>query len=300
MKRLRLALLALALSTTSIARAQPQPQPEPEEPKPDAADEPEASDDEAEGEDPPPRAAGSDVPEEPPKDDAPPPPVLPDPRPDEQGPGPYFPPPEDDPRRQRWLDVGPDFGMTHRTSSSDRVSYGSGFTWGAHLRAELVSFLGIRIYFNNSFHSVDAPPEAFGTIYTDGAVEHDDIKVTVLGARLEPTWVVTPEFRLWVAGGVAWGRVTADEVRTDPVVYNFDRSGVLLEWSGSLGASYDVIPRWAAVTLLLNGGVVSNQSGNVFDTVQVIRQDTGQMERLGGLPKFDNTFSALIGLGIVL
>jgi hypothetical protein len=133
----------------------------------------------------------------------------------------------------------------------------------------------------------------------DTKLDQEALKVTVIGARLEPTWVVTPQLRLWVGAGVAWGRVVADEPDTQPPVASSERSGVLVEFTGSLGASYDVIPRWLCVSLLLSGGVPTNQSGDVFDSQQVINQ-AGQIDYLGPLPKFENTFSALVGLGLIL
>jgi hypothetical protein len=281
---------ALALTLTSAAWAQPDPE---------AAGEAEATETEPDAETAPKATESPKVEPEPEPAPRPKAAVLPPPRPDEQELGPYV-APERPVERERKLDVGPDFGITARAAEGDGITYSPGFTWGAHLRVELVSFLGFRAYFNNSYHSVDIPTDA---LVVDGLspaqAEQEDLKVTMLGARLEPTWVVTPELRLWLGVGVAWGRVFAEELDTNPPVASHDRSGVLLEWTGSVGGSFDVIPRWLAVTLLLNAGFVSNQSGDVFDRTQAISQ-TGQVTYLGGLPEFASTFSALIGLGIIL
>jgi hypothetical protein len=287
--------LLLALLLALPASAQPQPPPaapaeEDEEKAEDAADEPKTT----------PKAADEPVVEpkpEPPAEPLPPP--LPPPQPNEQEGGPYVAPPEAE-GPERKLEVGPDFGITAREAEGDGVSYSPGFTWGAHLRVELVSFLGFRAYFNNSYHAVDVPDGALAVhSLSPDQVDQEALKVTVIGARLEPTWVVTPELRLWAGLGVAWGRVFAEEPSTEPEVASHDRTGVLLEWTGSLGGSYDVIPNWFAVTLLLSGGFVSNQSGDVFDRTQAISQ-TGQITYLGGLPEFASTLSALVGLGIIL
>lgn len=223
------------------------------------------------------------------------PPAPAPPRPGDQEPGPYLPPAEDE-GFERKLEVGPDVGVTLRPARGDSIDYSPGWSWGAHVRVELTTFLGFRAYFNNTSHGVEIPTGALGL---GAAVEQEDISVTVIGARLEPTWVVTPRLRLWLGAGVAWGRVFAEEPSTNPPVSSFDRTGVLLEWTGSLGASFDAIPSWLAVTLLLNGGVASNQSGDVFDRTQVIDQ-AGQVAHLAGLPEFESTFSALLGVGLIL
>jgi hypothetical protein len=288
------AAFAIVMACAAVARAQPAPPPA--EPPPPAAEE--AEEDDAEDEPKPAKSPAVEPPAEPPAEPLPPP--LPPPRPDEQELGPYVAPQESD-APERKLEIGPDFGITARSAEGDGVSYSPGFTWGAHLRVELVSFLGFRAYFNNSYHAVDVPTGALSADppLSPDEVDQEDLKVTVIGARLEPTWVVTPELRLWAGLGVAWGRVFAEEPETTPEVASHDRTGVLLEWTGSLGGSYDVIPRWLAVTLLLSGGLVSNQSGDVFDRTQVISQ-TGQITYLGGLPEFTSTMSALVGLGIIL
>jgi hypothetical protein len=273
---------ALCLAHASIARAQPE--------SPDA---PLERDNEAE--EPDRDATPSEVPEEPPPDTQPPPAPPPAPTAGEQQPGPYYAP--EPPERARKLGIGPDFGITVRPAEGNETSYSPGFTWGAHLRIELASFLGLRAYFNNTRHAVDVPTGAIGPT-SDTEVDQDDLAVTVLGARLEPTWVVTPELRLWVGAGIAWGRVVADEPSTRPAVASSDRS-VLLELTGSLGASYDLIPHWLCLSLLVSGGVPTNQSGDVFDRQQVINQ-AGLIEYLGGLPEFESTFSVLAGFGLIL
>lgn len=286
---MRAAAFSIVIACAAVAQAQPAPPPaEPPEPaKAETEDDEEAE----------PAAKAAESPAVEPAPEPPPeplPPPLPPPRADEQELGPYVPPAETE-VAERKLEIGPDFGITVRSAEGDGVSYSPGFTWGAHLRVELVSFLGFRAYFNNSYHAVDVPAGALGP----DEVDQEDLKVTVIGARLEPTWVVTPELRLWAGVGVAWGRVFAEEPETTPPVASHDRSGVLLEWTGSLGGSYDVVPNWLALTLLLSGGFVTNQSGDVFDRTQAISQ-TGQITYLGGLPEFSSTLSALVGLGIIL
>jgi hypothetical protein len=288
-RQLLAACSALCLTHAAVAWAQPEPPARPDagEANDEAEDEPGAKA----------AAAPSEVPEEPLADPEPPPPLLPPPSAGEQQPGPYVASPEPA-GRQRKLEIGPDFGVTLRPAAGDAISYSPGLSWGAHLRIELVSFLGLRAYFNNTRHAVDVPAGALGPT-DDTEIDQDALAVTIIGARLEPTWVVTPELRLWVGAGIAWGRVVAKEPSAKPAIAGADRRAVLLELTGSLGASYDLIPSWLCVSLLLNGGIPTNQSGDMFDRQQVIDQ-AGTIDYLRGLPEFESTFSALVGLGLIL
>jgi hypothetical protein len=207
-----------------------------------------------------------------------------------------FPPPYDkkpDPiRNVRHVEIGPDFGVWSRSAKDDSASYGAGFAYGAHARVEILPVLGFSIYANNAHHEVTV---------ADQSVDQPALQVFQMGARLEPTWPVLPTLRLWLGLGVAWGRASADAPTVNDIQDSSmaDRAGVFLEYSAALGGTYDVIPNWLALSLSVSGGVMTNQSGDLFDDTQAITNN-GQMSRLSGLPEMESGFSALLGVGMIL
>ncbi len=233
-----------------------------------------------------------------PSDEEPAPPPLTEPRPAEQEPRPYL----FEPGvlgRERHIDVGPDAGVWLRPADSDSVSYAPAFAWGLHARADLWKFLGFRAYFSTAKHAVSITTGQFGLPGT--AVDQPSIEVFQLGARLEPTWAVIPTVRVFGGLGIAWARATAPQPTTSGVseVSYADRAGVFVETSGMLGASWDIVPRWLSASMLFSAGVLSDQSGDMFQDEQVIDQ-TGTMRRIAGLPRFKNSQSALFGIGMLL
>jgi hypothetical protein len=225
-------------------------------------------------------------------------PPPPPPRSDEQEPRPYlytFRPLTKD----RHIEVGPDAGVWFRTAKGDSVAYGPGVAWGIHARAELWEYLGFTAYFSRARHSVDVPRGSLGLADTE--VDQPPLDVTQVGARLEPTLRPTPTLRLWLGLGVGWGHIKGDAptmTGANAATYA-DRTGAYLEYSAALGATWDVIPNWLAISLSASGGLVTNQSGDLFHDHQVIGKD-GTLLRLAALPELESSYAALLGVGIVL
>ncbi len=230
----------------------------------------------------------SDLPPEHDEEAVPSPPPPP-PREDEQLPRPYLERPKPI-AGVRHIEIGPDAGIWSRPAKGDAAKYSPAFAWGAHARIEILPVLGFSAYFNAAHHSVTV---------SDASVDQPPIEVMQIGARLEPTWPVLPTLRLWAGIGAAWGRVTAPSPTVMGIQDVPDRTGVFLEYSGALGATYDALPHWLAISLSLSGGLVANQSGDAFDEAQVIDQN-GQMSRLAGLPELKGSYSALLGVGMIL
>ncbi|MBI3206069.1 MAG: hypothetical protein HYZ29_31325 [Myxococcales bacterium] len=224
-----------------------------------------------------------------------PPPVVP--RADEQEPRPVF--GAGATEAERHLEIGPDFGIWSRPAKGETVEYAPGFAWGAHVRAELLPFLGLRAYFDNSTHAVDVPRGALGLDGTQ--IEQPDLQVFQLGARLEPTFMPAPTLRLWAGVGVAWARATAPAPSSTGAmqIRHADRSGVFLEYSGALGATWDFVPRWLAATLSVSGGLLTDPSGDLFDEAPV-NDGAGGTAKMGGLPEFSASYVAQLGVGLIL
>lgn len=299
---MRSGLLASALALTLSAGASPafaQAAPAPVDPAGPAV----ATDDEAEadtGDEAPPKkkatpsAASSDVPPEPDRDVRRLPPPG-EPRADEQEPRPYLKlvrPLS----RERHIEIGPDVGIWSRPAEGDSIEYEPALAYGVHLRVPLASFLAITGYFSQASHSVTIPR---GSLGLDFEIEQEPLQVTHLGSRLEPTLEPIPNLRLWLGLGIAWGHIRAEEPDSDGEMAYADRSGVYLEYSGSLGATWDVIPSWLAVSLSGSAGVLTAQTGDLFDDHQVIQKD-GTTTTMGAMPELAGSYSALLGLGIVL
>ncbi len=177
------------------------------------------------------------------------------------------------------------------------MKYSPGFVYGAHARIEVFRFLGFRAYANQSHHSVDVPD---GELVENTSVDQPALQVLQIGARVEPTVLLLPTLRLWAGLGVAWGRATAPEPSTSGALQDpAERTGVFVEWSGALGATWDVIPAWMAITASVSGGAMSNQSGSMFEKRQAIDAN-GLFSEIGALPEFKSSFAALVGVGIIL
>lgn len=221
-----------------------------------------------------------------------------DARADEQEPRPVFGEPmERDPDRH--LELGPDVGLWARTAKGDDVSYAPGLGYGVHARAELWRFLGLRIYFNNATHAVDVPRGSLGL--PDTQLDQPDLRVFQLGARAEPTFMPLPTLRVWCGVGIAWARATAPEPSSTGAnqIRYADRSGVFLEYSAALGATWDFIPHWLAATLSVSGGLVGEQSGDLFHE-QPVADGAGGTARMAGFPELASSFSAQLGVGMIL
>jgi hypothetical protein len=217
----------------------------------------------------------------------------------DQKPAPYLktPPPAQPVRK---VEVGPDFGVWQRPADGSDASYGPGFSWGVHARIEIASWIAVRTSFVHNDLPVTVRSGSLGLTGAD--IHQPDLEVTLLGARLEPTWVVTPRFRAWLGLGIAWGRVVGPPLTTSGAFGTLnasERDGVLLESSGALGLTVDVIPNWLSASLAGSAGFLTNQSGSLFDGQQD-RDEAGQYVFVGGLPKFSASYSALFSVGLLL
>jgi hypothetical protein len=225
-------------------------------------------------------------------------PPPPPPRVDEQEPRPFlytFRPLT----KERHIEVGPDAGVWFRSAKGSTVEYAPGFAWGIHTRAELWKYLDVTAYFSRAQHSVDVPRGSLGLADTN--VEQPALDVVQIGGRIEPTLRPIADLRLWLGLGIGWGHITADAPTTsgaNAATYA-DRTGVYLEYSAALGATWDVIPSWLALSLSASGGLLTNQSGDLFHDHQAI-SNNGTLVTLAALPELESSYAALLGVGIVL
>jgi hypothetical protein len=225
-------------------------------------------------------------------------PPLPPPEADEQSPRPYLLRPR---ARQpiRNVDVGPDVGIAFRPADGDSVSYGAAFSYGLHARVEVLRWLGVRALVLRSNHSVEVPRGGLGLADTE--IDHPDIELNLLGIRVEPTWVLDPRLRLWAGLGAGWAFMETEAPTTSGALelQSAGRDGVIVEFSGALGATLDVIPDWLTASIALSAGTVTGQTGDIFRSMQGFDQN-GRMLHISPLPHFASTYSAVLGVGLLL
>jgi hypothetical protein len=167
---------------------------------------------------------------------------------------------------------------------------------------ELLPWLGVRGLVVAARHPVSVQPGGLGPA-TDTRVEQPSLQVTLLAAQVEPTWVVLPQLRLWMAFGAGWGSIVAPAPEAqDPTIRSARRTGVLIELASSLGATFDFVPNWFSGSLVLSAGLIAEQSGEVFDRVQAFEQDptAERIDYFDGLPGFASSCSVLATLGLIL
>ncbi len=226
-------------------------------------------------------------------------PPLPPARATDQQPAPHDPRGNNEPDKpSRALALGVDLVLRALPTESDGVSYLAGLGYGAHARAELNSFLALRVYFTRAVLEVTTEE---GALELPGTrVDQPAISLTTVAARLEPTWSATERVRLFLGPGVAWSRLVAPIPTTTGATTLFaaERSGVFVEWSVALGLIVDILPNRLAATVLGHGAILSNVSGSVFDSQTAIDQ-TGARRGIGGLPTPESTLGASFGLSAI-
>jgi hypothetical protein len=182
-------------------------------------------------------------------------------------------------------------------ADGDAVSYSPDVAIGAHVRIELREWLGLRLFFLYGQHGVTIASGNLGLPGQD--VQQPDIAVTQLGARLEPTWVVTPRLRLWAGLGAAWARAEAPRPMLGGTgALTAEREGVFLELGGGLGASFDVVPRWLTVWTSASIAAVVDETGDLFNRQQAVAPD--RILVIDGLPEMSGALSAVLGVGLIL
>ncbi len=220
------------------------------------------------------------------------------------------PPPLRRPARQ--LEIGPDFGVVLRPADDGGpIKYQAGLLWGVHARVEYAPWLAFRPWVRHASHPVRIAP---GGLATPGDLDlaHASfillpVSIWTLGIQAEPTWTISPRLRLWSGFGIYWGRVEAEAPRAkldpcapgqDCAILSAQRTGVLLDLTSSVGAIFELVPRWVALTATLEYGFELSHSGEVYQPVQAFSR--GQMHHLVGLPAMRTSMTGLLGVGVNL
>jgi len=189
---------------------------------------------------------------------------------------------------------------TDPSVNPDGIAYQPGFAMSVQGRAYVSSWLNVSLYYVRSYHAIEAPQGAAGIDYDERDL--DTLFAFSLGARAEPTYHVSDQFRAWLSVGVGWGRMTLDEmyVRKGAREYTVrPRKGVFMEVPFGLGASWEFLPRWAAVSAEASIAPTYKQSGDLFDPAPFVDND-GRLDSVGNFPTQTLTSTFLLGLAVVL
>ncbi len=199
------------------------------------------------------------------------------------------------PEPARRLDIGPHLGLAARRAKGDGIRYDPSFAWGAHVRLELASFLGLRLSWKSARHAVSVKDGALGL---PGADDPPPIDLYTLGARLEPTLALGSRARLFAGVGVAWGRASEAGWSVAHTLIP-ERTGVMLELPEfALGASFELVPHWLDAGAVGSAAAVGNESGELFEARPVVGP-SGSRASVAALPEVSSAYSGMLWVSLV-
>lgn len=201
-------------------------------------------------------------------------------------------------RPERHVVLMPVVGAWQHRFDSSRVTAKVGPVWGLHARIEPWSWMSFRGGVVRGNQPVRVKDGALAAAGTD--VYQPPLEILRLEARAEPVLAVGEGVSVYGGLGVGWGRSVAPEPTTrHPELVSLRRSQVYLDYLLSLGATYEPIADWLMIDIDLSAGLLRSQSGSSLSSVQAFSPD-GHRTSIEGLPRFSQTFSVLLGVGLVL
>jgi len=196
----------------------------------------------------------------------------------------------------RLLEVGPLVGVSARFGSARGIKYRPGVAVGAYLRPVLTDWLNLQLY--GRFESIPVDVEA-GAFDWDGvslpyAFEQNPLRLTSIGAALEPSYSFTRRLRIYGSLGAAWVRFDADAPSAPGFEFEATRTGIEVNILFGVGVAYDIVPRFVTLHLSTSYGVAFDQRGTAYEPLQVI--EDGAMVHLAPLPEFNGMADLLLGI----
>lgn len=189
---------------------------------------------------------------------------------------------------------------TDDSVNPDGIGYDPAFQLSFQARGYVWSWLNVAAYYVTSSHEINLPRGAAGFDYEQ--IEMGKVLAYSLGARIEPTYRVTDEFRTWLSIGIGWGRMRLDKVNVVEADRSYTvrkRTGVFVEVPLGIGASYEVIPRWLAIQAEADIAPLSKQSGKLFDPTTFV-DSQGTLDSVGPMPTQTISASFLLGVSLLL
>lgn len=200
----------------------------------------------------------------------------------------------------RWSSVGALFGTVVRPSSSPAIRYRPGIVYGGYFRPEIISWLGINLYYRKELIPVELEPGAFNSEDQTPTLDftQPDLDVTSMGFRIEPAWVIRPRLRILGVVSWSWLRFVAEMPHAPGFDLRADRAAVEMNWGFGGGASLDIVENWIELTVSGTYNFVASQSGDAYEPIQGVYE--GKKVQLGPLPRFKNAGEVLVQLGLIL
>jgi hypothetical protein len=204
------------------------------------------------------------------------------------------------------VEVGVSAGWLHRSAKTSTahnpagMSYGGAFGQTVQVRLRVANWLRVGAYYQRAYHTIGIPQ---GGVAPPGAgVDLDSTLAYSIGARLEPTIELSPRVRLWLILGAGWGRLTTPRMKVSSSTNKYtvmEREGVLAEFPMGIGGSFQVIPRWLAITFDTTIAPNYAQSGSLHEPTQYV-DDRGVIGHTVPMPEIGATFAQMFGLSLLL
>lgn len=195
--------------------------------------------------------------------------------------------------------------LVYRGTSERGVDIAPKASFGLAGTILLTDWLGLRLNANLESHRVRADSEYFGL--ADSALRIPNLEGVRVGLDLEPRYLVFDRLWLWVSAGVAWARFSQNSVRATGAVPLTvpPRSGVLVELPLRAGVTLAVIPKWLGISVGGRFAYPTSQTGDLFSEAdrgsqQAIREDTGTLLYVRGLPSLNPAWSLEVALDLLL
>jgi hypothetical protein len=197
-------------------------------------------------------------------------------------------------------------GLALRSASKDNntnpddIGYGPAPQLAFQARGYVWPWLNAAIYHHRASHELRLPQGAAGFDYQ--RIDKDKILTYSLGVRLEPTYNLSDEFRLWLSLGIGWGRMKLNKTHVVEANRTYtvpERPGVFIEVPVGFGASYQLIPNWLALQGEMDIAPLSKQSGKLFDHTSFV-DSQGSLDLAGPMPTQTLSASFLLGLSLLL
>jgi hypothetical protein len=201
--------------------------------------------------------------------------------------------------REANVELGPDIGLTLRPASSGHgVTYDLGFAYGAHVQVPLLRVLRMSAYYSHAAQAIHVDPGVLGA----GApvVPLGDMDSYVIGLRVQPAFHFNDRLRVWANLGVAWGVMTAPDLRVlaTPPFGVAKHGDAFVEFPFGFGGEFDFWSRWAGITADVAVGPVLG-GFDIANPVQTI-DGSGRLVGVPSLPPFGSVWTATLGLALHL
>ncbi len=185
-------------------------------------------------------------------------------------------------------------------SANSRVDYGPSLGWRVHATVVLLPWLGLHTAGGMDYLQGEVRD---GALRQPGVAEEDpSIAGPRISVELQPSHVLAPRLTLFGRLGAAWFRPAVEAFELDDPSHLIvsRRSGVVVEFPLGVGARYDLLEGRLGLTADASFSLAGSQSGDLFDsgagTSQSVRQDTGELARVGPFPKFTSALGAGLSL----